>query len=353
MCAALRAGGATISLLDAPLPYSKPSAPVAAVLRWLIPGRGFGRAHRSLHRHFTQKMPDCFYSHFLHTHLICGVVGRKLGIPRIGHVHGTMNPRRWYGLTRLAYSCALARSVNRIIMVSRTAEDSLTAHVRRQARLVYNGINVERIETAAAGVSKIPGKLILLGRIVRGKKIDVAIRAMAALMQSGVQCRLDVIGGPLDETNLYGLYLRRLVRDLKVDDRVAFTGPIHPPYERLAAAEILVNCSTVEGLPYTIMESMLCRTPVIVADRGAPTEMVEHELAGLHFKADDPDSLAGAVARLLGDQGLRERLAENALVYARRTFDISTHMRAIRAVFDETVSLRSCGGRAGTSPASM
>lgn len=338
MCAALRERGAEIAILNTPLPVTDSTAPVAGVARWMLPGGGYGAARRALQNRLAANPPDCLYSHFLQTHLMCGAVGRALGIPRVGQVHGTINPRRSFGLTRIAYSWALNHSLDAFIMISNTAASSLAPFAREKARMIYNGIDCRAIEAGSARCKKTPGRIITLGRIVPGKKIDVAIRALPLVLKAATDCTLDVVGGPMDESNKYANHLRRLAADLGVAQSVNFTGPLHPPYGRLAAAEIFVNCSTVEGLSYVVMEAMLYGTPVIVADIGAPSEMIQDEKSGLHFRADDPDSLARAIIRLLGDAPTRMRLAAAAHVYARETFDISTHMRAIRAVFDECLA---------------
>lgn len=337
MCAELRKHGGQVAILNAPLPVTLERSPVYGVARWMS-GKGFGEARRALLSHLHKEKPDLLYSHFLHTHLVCGVVGRKLGIPRVGQVHGTLNRRRMLGITRIAYSHALRTALDRIVMVSNTAMASLSNRARLKASMVYNGIDGQAVETASKGIPKTPGRIILLGRIVPGKKVDVAIRAMPTILKAGISCTLDIVGGPLDQTNDYANECRKLAIDLGVAPFINFTGPINPPYTAMTTSEVCVNCSTVEGLSYVVMEAMLCGTPIIVANRGAPSEMIQHDATGLHFAADDPEDLGHAVVRLLSDRNLRERLSTAARVYAREKFDINNHMQGIRAVFDDFIA---------------
>jgi len=102
----------------------------------------------------------------------------------------------------------------------------------------------------------------------------------------------------------------------------------------LAAAEVCVNCSTVEGFGYVVAEAMVCKTPVIVANQGSPAELVTHDRTGLHFRAADEASLADTIVRLLRDAELRSRLADAAYSHASQTFDISVHLKALRALFE-------------------
>jgi glycosyltransferase involved in cell wall biosynthesis len=332
---ALREAGAKTTVIGGFVPTVYPHGPLLAFARWLLPGGGFAATRRALRNYFAQNKPEVIYSHFLHTHIVSARAARKTRIPVIGQVHGTLNVRRLFGLTRIAYSLALAWSLDTVVMVSETARKSLWGPARRKARMIYNAVDVQAIERRVAGAVKTPGRAIIVGRLGSGKKIDLAIRALPQLLAVGIDCTLEIVGGPTDDSSAY---FRRLTEDVAVlglQDRVVFTGPIDPPYAPLAAAEVCVNCSTVEGLPLAVIEAMICKTPVVVADCGAPAELVEHERTGLHFRADDPAALAAAVRRLLTDEPLRTRLADSACRYARQMFDITVHMRAIRALFDE------------------
>jgi glycosyltransferase involved in cell wall biosynthesis len=331
---ALRDAGATVTVVGGGVPSVHPHGPLPAFARWLLPGGGFGATRRGVFEYLRLHRPDCVYSHLLHTQIACGLPARRLGLPHIGQVHGTLNVRRLFGLTRIAYSTALARSLDAIVMVSDTARGSLWGSARRKAQRIYNGIDVRAIERTLPGAAKIPGRAIICGRLTAGKKVELAIRALPRVLGAGINCILEVVGGPADDSNSYYRLLADLVRDLGMHDHVTFTGPIDPPYARLAAAEVCVNCSTVEGFGYVVAEAMACRTPVIVADCGAPKELVAHDRTGLHFRADDEASLADTIVRLLRDAKLRSRLADAAYSHASQTFDISVHLKAMRALFE-------------------
>jgi glycosyltransferase involved in cell wall biosynthesis len=332
---ALRDAGAKTTVVGGFVPTVYPHGPLLAFARWLFPGGGFGATLRALRNYFAQNKPDVIYSHFLHTHIVSALAARKTRIPVMGQVHGTLNIRRLFGLTRIAYSLALAWSLDTMVMVSQTARKSLWGPARRKARMIYNAVDVQAIEQGVAGAVKTPGRAIIVGRLGSGKKIDLAIRALPHVLAAGIDCTLEIVGGPTDDSSAYFRRLTEDVAALGLQDRVVFTGPIDPPYAPLAAAEICVNCSTVEGLPLAVIEAMICKTPVIVADCGAPGELIQHEKTGLHFSADDDASLADAVLRLFRDPDLRSRLAEAAYSHARETFDITVNMRAMRSLFDE------------------
>ena len=83
----------------------------------------------------------------------------------------------------------------------------------------------------------------------------------------------------------------------------------HVPDEHLpglyAGARAFVLPSRYEGFGLTVLEAMAAGTPVVASDRTALPETVGD--AGLLADPDDPEAIAGAVARAIGPE--RERLA--------------------------------------------
>jgi glycosyltransferase involved in cell wall biosynthesis len=80
-------------------------------------------------------------------------------------------------------------------------------------------------------------------------------------------------------------------------------------------ATVAVLPSLEEGFGLPALEAMACGTPVVVADRGALPELVAD--AGLVADAERPEALAGALVRVLSDDGLRAELGRRGLARAR------------------------------------
>jgi phosphatidylinositol alpha-1,6-mannosyltransferase len=66
----------------------------------------------------------------------------------------------------------------------------------------------------------------------------------------------------------------------------------------------------VEGFGIVFLEAAMARTPSIAGRSGGASEAVIHESTGLLVKPTDVDSVEDAVMRLLYDEGLRTKLAD-------------------------------------------
>ncbi len=119
---------------------------------------------------------------------------------------------------------------------------------------------------------------------------------------------LDVVGRPVVPT--YTAALHRYIDEMGLHDAVTFTGAVSDEelVAAMARADVLVVTSRHEGFGVPLLEAMSLGLPVVAHDAGALPEVVGD--AGLLVDARDPYALAGAVARVLGDDGLRTALSD-------------------------------------------
>lgn len=147
--------------------------------------------------------------------------------------------------------------------------------------------------------------LAFAGRLGRQKAVETALEAIARV--EGVSL---LLAGDGPERAL----LERRAAELGLGARARFLGP-KPREQVLAlfrAADATLLPSTWENFPHTVVESLAVGTPVIATRVGGVPEVVEDGVNGLLVPAGDADALASAIRRLLGEPGLRERLAAAA-----------------------------------------
>ena len=150
-----------------------------------------------------------------------------------------------------------------------------------------------------------------MGRLAPNKAIEDALSALLVTRaHHDPDATLEVVGRP--DVASYGLALHRFTDELGLGHVVTFTGARSDAEvgDSLARADVYVATSRHEGFGVPVLEAMASGVPVVANEAAALPEVVGD--AGLLVDAADPYALADAVARVVGDASLRERLAQAA-----------------------------------------
>ncbi|MBB5204002.1 glycosyltransferase involved in cell wall biosynthesis [Inhella inkyongensis] len=140
--------------------------------------------------------------------------------------------------------------------------------------------------------------------------IPTALQAFALLRQRWPQARLTVAGsGPELER------LQLQCRALGIQDAVHFSGRIaNADIPALyASADCVLNPTTADNMPISILEALASGVPVVSTDAGGIPDLVRHEHSALLVPVGDAQALADAAARVLSDAPLRARLRQTGL----------------------------------------
>lgn len=198
------------------------------------------------------------------------------------------------------YRRAVLAATDLFLATTERARDALLLEGADPSRVVVAppGIDVERFAVARDPVAQDGRLLLSVGRLVWEKGHQDVVRALALLRARGQggDLRLLVVGTGPEEPRL-----RRVARDLGLEDRVEFRGAV--PYDDLPAlharASALVLASL--GTPYweeqfgmVLPEAMASHLPLVVSTSGAIPEVVGPQAAT--FAPGDWVGLAGRLA---------------------------------------------------------
>lgn len=159
----------------------------------------------------------------------------------------------------------------------------------------------DQIEERIARPVGSPPRIGYVGRLLKMKGVDILIRALPL-----VEGTLVVLGSGEAERDL-----KSMARDIGVQDRIEWVRAV-PPDEvvsHISALDALVlpsrtTATWAEQLGRVLLEAMACGVPVIVSSSGSIPEVAGEE--GLIFPEGDSEALAESVAKLLGDDSLRQ-----------------------------------------------
>lgn len=234
-------------------------------------------------------------------------------------VHGGTDERDSYGRKKLLNG----RSVI-LVAVSEFVRERLMVHGVNpaQIRVVENFLPDERIDSAprravftATGVRRV----VVVSRVDPIKRIDLLLDALETHPGLGeLSFRVLGTGWDLDK-------LRE--RAARHAPNVHFEGFCADVPQALTEADLLLHLCPVEPFGLAILEAMAAGLPVLLPDRGGAAGLIEPEVSGWHFRADDAGDLAAALARLATAEP--ERLNALATAAAER----------LRARYSETAGL--------------
>ena len=159
--------------------------------------------------------------------------------------------------------------------------------------------------------------LLFVGRVAHEKNILFLLRMLKILLNKHPNSLLLITGeGPAEED------IRNEIKLLGITDNVKMIGYLDQMDELPAcysAADIFVFSSKSETQGIVLLEAMAQGTPVVaIAELG--TASILFEGRGALIAKDDTKHFSGRVDELLSDQGLHQRMSEEAFKYAKRNW---------------------------------
>jgi glycosyltransferase involved in cell wall biosynthesis len=132
--------------------------------------------------------------------------------------------------------------------------------------------------------------------------------AFSRLVARGFRANLTILGGAVPDEMMLSAFAPAARAHVTLVPRVAEAEVI----AMYRTHDVFVFPSTYEGYGMVLLEAMTQRLPVIATPVGAAVALIVSGQTGLLVPPRDPGALADAIERLMGDPGLRLRLADAA-----------------------------------------
>ncbi len=240
------------------------------------------------------------------------LLARWRGVPVIVNYHGGLADeflRRSPSHVRRMLGAAALRVTPSVFLQRVFAKYGLDAEV------LPNGVDLRRFTPSPTGIRDFgEAPMLLVARNLEPVYDNAAaIQALALVRQRFPKALLTLAGAGVDKNRLQALAV-----ELKLQDAVVFTGGVDNAQmaQLYAQADCMLNPSTVDNAPISILEAFACGLPVVSTNVGGVPDMLQHGINGLLVPVGDPQAMANAAVRLLCDTGLAARLREAGLCSA-------------------------------------
>lgn len=280
---------------------------------------------------------DIVHAYSIRTGWYAGRLCRRLRVPMVWSIHDLFPfpwQRMWLKMVARHYAHA-------VVAYSGILQRQFGRGLKHKVYLVPHGIDPERFspmgDSQRAQVrqqfqTRADALVVLhMGRIMPFKGQHLFLQAAQRLLSKYLHQHKPTFWLAGDDSMGDPRYAQRVQEESrKIQPFARWLGFQCNVAPVIAAADVLVHCSTrPEPFGLVILEAMACGTAVVSANRGAPTEIIQHGHTGLLLPPNDVFALAEAVQSLLDDDERRRSLAANARWVVCERYTLQQHVQRL------------------------
>jgi glycosyltransferase involved in cell wall biosynthesis len=254
---------------------------------------------------------------------------KKYGIPYILQAHGSVLPifqkQRLKNIYDLFFGYRILKEASKVIAITKTEAE----HYKKMGvdedkiEIVPNGIDLSEYENLPKRgefrrkykIKDDENMILYVGRLHKSKGIDLLVKAFSGASKELNDAKLVLIG----PDHGYLSVLEELIRSLKVNNKVLFTGFVSndEKVSAFADADVFVTPS-FSGFPVTFLEVCACGTPIITTNNGDKLDWIHNNVG--YVVEYDKDQLRDAIFKVLFDDKLRVQFEERCKKLVKEQF---------------------------------
>ena len=276
---------------------------------------------------------------------LAGVVLKKMRkIDKVVYYVSDFSPKRyknkWFNsfyllLDKLA--ATYADATWNVSMAMPKARKKLGYDMKKLSPQIFapNAFFKEEIKNLPLGKTK-PESIIYAGTLGLENGPDIAIRAMAKIIEKFPSATLTIAGGGRKEDELY---LQKLIKQLKLQKNINFVGfvPTNKElYELVRKHRLLI--APYKAIPESvrwyadavkIRMSLACGLPVVTTQVPPNGKLAKDAGAGVITK-DNPEDLAKAVITIFSNKKLYLKMRDSAIAFAKKNTWENSYSSALK-----------------------
>jgi glycosyltransferase involved in cell wall biosynthesis len=222
----------------------------------------------------------------------------------------------------------------------------------KRIRVIYNGINVQRLAPDPEKVARIranmgvpaEGKIVGISASLTANKDHVTfLRAAKLVAKTNPQVKFAILGD-----GMLRPMLENLTKELGIESNVSFLGNQTEVGSYVSAFDIVCLCSAEpEGCSNSILEAMALGKPVIATNAGGNNELVTDGENGLVIPVQNPERLAEAILTYLRQPERARELGEHGRAMIASRFSLKRMVEDYEALFKEILQKNKTRSAAG------
>jgi glycosyltransferase involved in cell wall biosynthesis len=268
-----------------------------------------------LHRLIKSQNFDTVFSFLMHANAAAAAVSLFSRDVRFIQSIQTTQPRpKWHWKIQKLAQRAAEMMVVPSLSVAKVAREWAAVEESRIV-IIPNAIEPEEFKGVMSTVDGDVFPVGFLGRLDPIKRVPDLIQAVRRCPR----VHLHIFGDGIERGRI-----EESINQLDLNQRVTMHGARARPQDALSKMRLLVLPSAAEGFGLVLIEAMAAGIPVVATDVAGICDVVINEKTGLLVPPAEPQKLADAIARLMNDPLLRNRLIDAAGkdVRARFTWDV-------------------------------
>jgi glycosyltransferase involved in cell wall biosynthesis len=210
--------------------------------------------------------------------------------------------------------------------------------------VIHNGIDLVELDKLQSATVPRPHALDdsdfvigCFGRLTRQKNQVALLRALPRVLRDVPRAKLLFVGGGENENSL-----RHLARQLGAGDKVVWMGEMDEARPYYTWCDIVAQPSRWEGCPYSILEAMGARRPVVATSVGGVPELLmgsgpDGERPGVLCEPSHSGDLVSSIVALAGDGARRARMGAAARWRVAESFRLGEMVEKTVGVYEKVL----------------
>lgn len=287
--------------------------------------------------------PSILHGHDFKSNFYMLLSSAGLDVKRVVTSHGATRESSKEKLYLFLDGNVFYRFFDKIIAVSEQIGSQLRNRYlwSKKIAIIQNGIDVTLIENTQESTAEAPILLPekanpifgVIGRLTADKGHRFFLKAFSKISRQYPLATALLVGdGPIRND------LEEMIRELNLTRKIVVCGVRKDMNYIYGMLDCVIIPSLREGLPYTLLEAMVKKVPVIATNVGDIPKLIEHEATGYLTEPTDVIALGKYMKEYLDNPEKSKKMAESAYNLVKSKFSAEIMVKAYERIYDSLSS---------------